>query len=329
MGLLSVSISSFHRPKIPLYIQLIGLKPRLSETIRCFSTIDRQVTTQSLATPTTVRQRQQSARHHANLHDESGTYRLYEIEGDTTDPDRKITHLKADMGDGTITEWLPVETPDTSVTLDVSHVYSSRPSGGTYDIKVYARDDNNNESNFVLTPNDFIRVTIVAGEPVAVVRAVPSMVRAGQAIRFDGSDSYAIDTGATIADFFTFGDGSTGVNGTSVFQDHTFAQAGEFMATLIVTDSAGSVSPVAKAIVKVLPATLVVPLTLSTKPSSFSRTRTASLTSTPILDAVYPEITDMGQRADEFSMTGMFLRNTGDRHSVHGGTAVVRCIGRV
>ena len=75
----------------------------------------------------------------------------------------------------------------------------------------------------------------------------------GQAIRFDGSDSYAIDTGATITDYaFTFGDGSTGVNGTSVFQDHTFAQAGEFMATLIVTDVAGSVSPVAKALVKVL-----------------------------------------------------------------------------
>lgn len=233
------------------------------------------------------------------------------LHGDTTDPDRKITHLKADMGDGTITEWLPIETPDGSVTLDISHVYSSRPTGGTYDIKVYARDDNENDSDFVLTPNNFIRVTIIAGEPVAVVRAVPSMVRAGQAIRFDGSDSYAIDTGATITDYaWTFGDGSTGVNGTTVYQDHTYANAGEFLATLIVTDSTGSVSPVAKAVVKVLPATLVVPLTLSTKPSSFSRTRTATFTTTPILDAVYPEITDMGQRADEFTMTGMFLKET-------------------
>lgn len=233
------------------------------------------------------------------------------LHGDTTDPDRKITHLKADMGDGTITEWLPIETPDANVTLDISHVYSSRPAGGTYDIKVYARDDNENDSDFVLTPNNFIRVTIIAAEPVAVVRAVPSMVRAGQAIRFDGSDSYAIDTGATITDYaWTFGDGSTGVNGAAVYQDHTYADAGEFLATLIVTDSAGSVSPVAKAVVKVLPATLVVPLTLSTKPSSFSRTRTATFTSTPILDAVYPEITDMGQRADEFTMTGMFLKET-------------------
>ena len=233
------------------------------------------------------------------------------LAGNTTDPDRKITHLKVDLGDGTITDFMPVETPAASVTLDISHVYSSRPAGGTFDIKVFAKDDSDNESDFVLTPNKFIRVTITAAEPVAVLRAVPSMVRAGQAIRFDGSDSYAIDTGATLTDYaFTFGDGSTGVNGTAVFQDHTYAQAGEFMATLIVTDSTGSVSPVAKALVKVLPATLVVPLTLSTKPSSFSRTRTSALTSTPILDAVYPEVTDMGQRNDEFVLTGMFLKDT-------------------
>ena len=233
------------------------------------------------------------------------------LAGNTTDPDRKITHLKVDLGDGTITDFMPVQTPAASVTLDISHVYSSRPASGTFDIKVFAKDDSDNESDFVLTPNKFIRVTITAAEPVAVLRAVPSMVRAGQAIRFDGSDSYAIDTGATLTDYaFTFGDGSTGVNGTAVFQDHTYAQAGEFMATLIVTDSTGSVSPVAKALVKVLPATLVVPLTLSTKPSSFSRTRTSALTSTPILDAVYPEVTDMGQRNDEFVLTGMFLKDT-------------------
>ena len=34
------------------------------------------------------------------------------------------------------------------------------------------------------------------------------------------------------------------------------------------------------------------------------------MTSTPILDAVYPEVTDMGQRADEFVLTGMFLKDT-------------------
>lgn len=233
------------------------------------------------------------------------------LQGNTTDPDRKIKALKVDLGDGTITDFMPVTTPSQNVSLDISHVYSSRPVGGTYDIKVYAQDDSDNESDYILIPNAFLRVTIVAAEPVAIVRAVPSMVRAGQAIRFDGSDSYSIDTSANLTNFaWTFGDGSTGVNGATSHQDHTYAAAGEYMATLIVTDSTGTVSPYAKAVVKILPATLVVPLTLSTKPSSFSRTRTASISQTPILDAIYPEMTDMGNRGDEFMLTGMFLKET-------------------
>ena len=235
----------------------------------------------------------------------------FRLQGDTTDPDRKITSLKVDLGDGTITDFMPVTTPAQNVSLDISHVYSARPAGGTYDIKVYTMDDSENESDYILIPNAFLRVTIVAAEPVAIVRAVPSMVRAGQAIRFDGSDSYSIDTSANLTNFaWTFGDGSTGVNGATSHQDHTYASAGEYMATLIVTDSTGTQSPYAKAVIKVLPATLVVPLTLSTKPSSFSRTRTATISQTPILDAIYPEMTDMGNRGDEFMLTGMFLKET-------------------
>jgi len=230
------------------------------------------------------------------------------MQGDTTDPDRKITHLKADFGDGSITDFLPVATPAASATYDISHVFSTRPAGGTYDIVVYAKDDNGNET----VASDILRATIVAAEPVAIVRAVPSMVRAGQPIRFDGSDSYTIDTAASIASYtWTFGDGSSSVSGAAVYQDHTYAEAGEFMATLVVNDGTSN-SPTAKAVVKVLPATLVVPLTLSTKPSSFRRTRSASLTRTPILDAVYPEVSDMGQRGDEFTLSGMFLKSTQD-----------------
>ena len=141
------------------------------------------------------------------------------MQGDTTDPDRTITHLKADFGDGTITDWLAVASPATSATYDISHVFSTRPTGGTYDIKVYAKDDNGNES----AASDILRATIVAAEPVAVLRAVPSMVRAGQAIRFDASDSYSIDTAASIATYtYTFGDGSSSVSG-ELHQDHTYA----------------------------------------------------------------------------------------------------------
>ena len=228
------------------------------------------------------------------------------VSGDTTDPDRKISFVKVDFGDGTITDWLAVPVPAANITYDLSHVYSERPSGGTYTLKAYVRDDSENES----AASTNITATIVAAEPVAVLRAVPSMVRAGQAIRFDGSDSYAIDTGATLSTFtFGFGDGSTSVSGSALYQDHTYAQAGEFMATLTVNDGTSD-SPTAKAVVKVLPATLVVPLTLSTKPSAFRRNRTSALSATPILDAVYPEVTDTGQRSDTFTLTGMFLKET-------------------
>ena len=230
--------------------------------------------------------------------------------GETTDPDRVIEQLKVDFGDGSESGWLSVETPASSVSYDISHVFSSG-SSSFFDIKIYSKDDNGNIS--VATANrPVLRANIVAAEPVAVLRAVPSMVRAGQPIRLDGSASYPIDTGTALTSYsWTFGDGSSGVSGTSEYQDHTYAVAGEFMTTLTVSDGV-STSPVAKAVVKVLPATLVVPLTLSTMPSSFRRSRTSRMTRTPVLDAVYPEITDTGQRGDEFTLTGMFLKETQD-----------------
>ena len=186
-------------------------------------------------------------------------------------------------------------------------MYSSRPASGFVDATVVSRDDNGNDS----VASDAIRITLTAGEPVAVLKAIPSTVRAGQAIRLDGSDSYTIDTGSTISNYaWTFGDGSTGVNGATSYNDHTYATAGEFMATLIVTDSLGTVSPVSKAVVKVLPATLVVPLVLNTRPSSFSRTRSANLSQTPVLDAIYPEVNDTGQRGDTFQLQGAFFHET-------------------
>ena len=231
--------------------------------------------------------------------------------GDTTDPDRKIAKVKADFGDGTITDWIDIKTPTASVFSDISHVYSARPASPyKYTIKVYSMDDVGNISS-ASTPD--LDVEIVAAEPVGILKAVPSMVRAGQAIRLDGSGSYSVDTQHTIVSYaWTFGDGSSGVTGSALHQDHTYSAAGEYMATLIVTDTQGTVSPASKAVVKVLPATLVVPLNLSTKPSKFSRTRSANLTSTPILDAVYPEVSDMGTRGDQFTLSGMFLKATQD-----------------
>ena len=53
-------------------------------------------------------------------------------------------HLKADL-ERDYHNWLAVASPATSATYDISHVFST-PPGRTYDIKVYAKDDNGNES---------------------------------------------------------------------------------------------------------------------------------------------------------------------------------------
>lgn len=229
--------------------------------------------------------------------------------GDTTDPDRTIEQVKVYFGDGTDSGWLVQSVPAMNVSTNIAHVYSNMPSGGVnyFDITVVSKDDVGNLS----VSSDAIRVTMTQAEPVAVLRAIPSMVRAGQAIRFDGADSYTIDTTASINQYtWQFGDGSTSVTGFAKYQDHTYAGAGEYMATLVVTDSTGAVSPLAKVVVKILPATLIVPLTLNTKPSAFSRSRSAQMTRTPVLDAIYPEVSDSGMRGDTFTLTGSFLKAT-------------------
>ena len=234
------------------------------------------------------------------------------IFGDTIDPDRKISEVKIDFGDGTDSGFLPIPVPALNVSLDISHVYSSTPTSPAtfYEMKAQSKDDAGNISDLSLS----IKVQVNGAEPVSILRAIPTLVRAGQSIRFDGSQSYTLNTEATISNYtFDFGDGSSTVSGAQTFQDHTYAVAGEYQATLIVTDSASNVSPVTSCVIKVLPATTIVPLRLQTKPSSFSRTRRANLTQTAVLDSIYPEISDTGQRADEFNLRGMFLKGTQDR----------------
>jgi len=234
------------------------------------------------------------------------------IFGDTIDPDRTINELKIDFGDGTDSGFLPVAVPALNVSLDISHVYSSTPTSPAtfYEIKAQSKDDNGNISDLSLS----IKVQVNGAEPVGILRAIPTLVRAGQSIRFDGSQSYTLNTEATVSNYtFDFGDGSNTVSGAQTFQDHTYAVAGEYQATLVVTDSATNVSPVSSCVIKVLPATTIVPLRLQTKPSSFSRTRRANLSQTAVLDSIYPEISDTGQRADEFNLRGMFLKGTQDR----------------
>lgn len=231
----------------------------------------------------------------------------FRVDAATADPDRKVKYAQLEFGDGTTTDWL-VLTEGASATLDTAHTYVSTAVGLLARARV--KDDNENLSDYSPT----ISLTVANAPPVAILRAVPSMVRAGQPIRLDATTSYDVNAGGTVTNFtFTPGDGSAdiGPQGTG-YADHTYATAGEFQATVTCQDADGTTSNVGKAVVKVLPATLVIPLTLNTAPSGFSRNRAASLTQTNVLDAVYPEVSDTGQRNDEFTLTGQFLRDTAD-----------------
>ena len=222
----------------------------------------------------------------------------------TTDVDRTVSKIKFDFGDGSATDFLSfTDQTLTTNTYDVGHSYLQN---GSYDVKVFVQDDVGNQ-----TESASISVVVVDAAPVAVLRAVPSLIRAGSAITFDGGASYDINAGGSIATYtFTFGDGSSSVSGSASSVQHTYATAGEYQATLVCVDAGGTSSQTASVVVKVLPATLVVPLVFNTKPRAFKRTRRANLSQNTVLDAVYPEITDRGNRSDEFSLDGMFLKDT-------------------
>jgi len=224
--------------------------------------------------------------------------------GTTTDEDRVLTAFKFDFGDGVITEYLNMADQTQQFnTMNTAHSYLT---AGTYNASVYVKDDNKNE-----TQSATVQIVVANAPPVAVLKSIPSLTRAGTAITLDATDSFDINAGGTISNYaFTFGDGSSAVSNASGVVQHTYAHAGEYQATLICTDSDGATSQTASAVIKVLPATLVIPLTFNIRPTAFQRTRAASMNQTAVLDATYPEMTDTGQRSDEMTLSGMFLHAT-------------------
>jgi len=224
--------------------------------------------------------------------------------GQTTDEDRVLTAFKFDFGDGVITEYLDLSDQTQQFnTMNTAHSYLT---AGTYNASVYVKDDNGNESQSAT-----VQIIVANAPPVAVLKSIPSLTRSGTAITLDATDSFDINAGGTISTYtFTFGDGSTAVSNASGVVQHTYAVAGEYQATLVCTDSDGATSQTASAVIKVLPATLVIPLTFNIRPTAFQRTRAASMNQTAVLDATYPEMTDTGQRSDEMSLSGMFLHST-------------------
>jgi len=222
----------------------------------------------------------------------------------TTDIDRTMSSVRFNFGDGVSTDWLPF-TDQTlqSNTFDTAHSYLTT---GTYSATLEVRDDVGN-----LATSAALSVVVANAPPVAILRAVPSLVRAGDVCTLDATDSFDVNAGGSLTSYtFDFGDGSGTITQGTPTAQHTYAAAGEYRATLTVLDADSAVSQTASSIVKCLPATLIVPLVFNTKPRAFNRTRSAEIGMTPVLDAVYPEMTDTGNRSDTFSLSGMFLKST-------------------
>jgi PKD repeat protein len=79
--------------------------------------------------------------------------------------------------------------------------------------------------------------------PTAVLTATPTSGIAPLTVKFDGSGSSDPDAGDKIASYtFTFGDGSAAVTQSTPTISHTYNAAGNYGATLSVTDSHGAVS---------------------------------------------------------------------------------------
>src|SRR5207302_992720 len=74
--------------------------------------------------------------------------------------------------------------------------------------------------------------------PTADLKANPTSGNPPLNVQFDGSGSFDPDFGDTITSYtFRFGDGSADVTQGAPMINHTYASAGTFTASLVVTDS--------------------------------------------------------------------------------------------
>lgn len=231
--------------------------------------------------------------------------------GTTTDIDRTLASVKFDFGDGIQTGFMAfTDLSLQSNTFDVSHVYTK---AGTFSAVVYVKDDAGNISS----ASSAISVVVAEALPVAILKGSPVVIAAGQAVKLDGASSYIISTDAarTIASFtFTAGDGTSAVTQSGAVLNKTYATAGEYQASMTCVDNASSpnTSVASTIVVKVLPASSTVDLlsVLNTRPSAFTQIHSSQMAEVPTLDGTYPEVTDTGQRSNQFRLEGSFLTTT-------------------
>ncbi len=110
--------------------------------------------------------------------------------------------------------------------VNAKHIFSAT---GEYPVKLIITDDAGLTSRVIKT------VTIYTEEPVAFFKYYPDRSKANEVVTFDASGSFNA-IGKIVNYTWDFGDGS---RGEGITVEHPFAAAGEYYATLIVTDNRG------------------------------------------------------------------------------------------
>ncbi|SEO66465.1 PKD repeat-containing protein [Halorientalis persicus] len=134
----------------------------------------------------------------------------------SSDPDGSIISYEWDFGDGT-----------TATGQQVTHAYAD---SGSYAATLTVTDDDG------ATASNSVSITVQGDDSlIASAAGSPGEVMTGDTVTFDGSDSSA--SNGTITSYeWDFGDGTT-ATGQQV--THTYDTAGEYTATLTVTDDDG------------------------------------------------------------------------------------------
>lgn len=153
----------------------------------------------------------------------------------SSDPDSSdsIASYSFDFGDGSATV--------TQAGATTSHTYTS---AGTYNATVTITDNHGLQSTN--TASVSIQVVLPNSSPTARLTANPTSGVAPLTVSFDASTSSDPDSGDSIASYtFNFGDGSAAVTQGGATVSHTYTSAGNYNATVTVTDSHGlsSASP--------------------------------------------------------------------------------------
>ncbi|UCD27123.1 MAG: PKD domain-containing protein, partial [Candidatus Bathyarchaeota archaeon] len=139
---------------------------------------------------------------------------------ESEDPDGAIISYLWDFGDGTV-----------AVGIKVKYAYED---DGVYTVTLTVTDNDG------ATASTTALKTVLNRIPVASFTENATLVKTGEVIGFDASESYDSD-GIVASYFWDFGDGTSA---TGVTADHAYIEDGNYTVTLTVTDDDGASSSI-------------------------------------------------------------------------------------